>query len=73
MKEELSVSDLRQIIRNLITFIVVEGKEYVNDTKKREYVASYVHLLAKIINQVDQNEQNSLVENISDDISNYMK
>ncbi|WP_299431986.1 hypothetical protein [uncultured Aquimarina sp.] len=73
MKEELDISDLRQIIQNLITFIVVEGKEYVNDGKKREYVVSYVLLLAKILNQVDQEERASLIENISDDITNYMK
>ncbi|WP_299214695.1 hypothetical protein [uncultured Aquimarina sp.] len=73
MKEELSISDLRQVIRNLITFIAVDGKEYVNDDKKREYVANYVLLLAKIINQIDQEEQTSLIQNISDDISNYME
>jgi len=73
MKEELSIADLRQIIQNLIAFIVVEGKGYVNDAKKREYVASYVLLLAKIINQIDEEEQASLIENISDDIANYMK
>ncbi|WP_299255889.1 hypothetical protein [uncultured Aquimarina sp.] len=72
MKEELSISDLRQVIRNLITFIAVDGKEYVNDDKKREYVASYVLLLAKIINQVDQEEKTSLIQNISDDIANYI-
>ncbi|WP_298541615.1 hypothetical protein [uncultured Aquimarina sp.] len=73
MKEELNISDLRQVIRNLITFIVVDGKEYVNDDKKREYVASYVLLLVKIVNQLDSEEQASLIENISEDISNYMK
>lgn len=73
MKEELNISDLRRIIRNLITFIVVEGKTYVKDKNKREYVESYVLLLAKIINQLDQEEQTTLIENISDDIANYMK
>ncbi len=72
MEEELDISDARQIIRNLITFIVVEGKEYVNDNKKREYVASYVLLLAKIINQTDKTDQTSFIENISDDISKYI-
>ncbi|AXT51291.1 hypothetical protein D1818_10785 [Aquimarina sp. BL5] len=73
MKEELNISDLRQVIRNLITFIVVDGKEYVDDDKKREYVSSYVLLLVKIVNQLDSEEQASLIENISEDISNYMK
>ncbi|MBW1294417.1 hypothetical protein [Aquimarina litoralis] len=73
MSEELNISDLRQVIRNLITFIVIEGKEYVNDDDKCEYVKSYVLLLAKIINQVEEKEQASLIQSISDDITNYMK
>ncbi|MGY3791409.1 hypothetical protein [uncultured Aquimarina sp.] len=73
IQEELSISDLRKVIRNLITFIVVDGKEYVNDSDKIDYVKSYVMLLAKIINQVDQEEHTSLIENISDDIANYIK
>ena len=73
MEEDLSISDLRKIIRNLITFIVVEGKEYVNDTKKSDYVLSYVHLLARTINKVDVDEQESLVEDIANDISKYIK
>ncbi len=73
MTDKVSVSDLRYIIRNLITFIAVEGKEYVNDQKKQEYVASYIHLLAKIINQVDEDDQDSIVENIAEDISKYIQ
>lgn len=73
MEEELNISDLRQIIRNLITFIVVDGKEFVNDKKKCDYVVSYVHLLARIINKVDGDEQESLVEDIASDISKYLK
>lgn len=73
IKEDLSISDLRKVIRNLITFIVVDGKEYVDDSEKRDYVKSYVMLLAKIINQVDQEENTSLIKNISDDIANYIK
>ena len=73
MEEELNISDLRKIIHNLITFIVVEGKEYVNDGKKCDYVLSYVLLLARIINRVDGDEQESLVEDIANDISKYIK
>ncbi|MDH7445290.1 hypothetical protein [Aquimarina sp. 2201CG14-23] len=73
MEEKLHISDLKRIIHNLIVFIVIEGKEYVNDKKKREYVASYVHLLAKVINQIEEEERVSLVEDISNDISKYMK
>lgn len=73
IQEDLNISDLRKVIRNLITFIVVDGKEYVNDSDKKDYVKSYVMLLAKTINQVDQEEHTSLIKNISDDIANYIK
>jgi len=74
MKEDaLDISDLRPIIRNLVTFIVVEGKGYVNEKKKCDYVASYVHLLVKIVNQVKEEERASLVEDIAEDISRYIK
>jgi len=73
MEEELSISDLKQIIQTLIEFIAVDGKEFVNDTKKHEYVSSYVLLLIKMIHQLDTKEQVSLVENISHDIAKYIK
>ena len=72
MKEDLSIAEIRLIIRNLITFIVVEGKEYVSDELKREYVKGYVHLLIKIVNQIDEEEKTSLVEDIASDISTYL-
>jgi len=73
MKEELNVSDLRQVIRNLINFIVVEGKDYVADKKKCDYVLSYVHLLARVMNGMENEEKDSLVEDIASDISKYIK
>lgn len=73
MEDTLDISELRQIIRNLITFIAIEGKEYVKDEKKREYVTSYVHLLAKIIHQINDEEKTSVVEDIAKDISEYLK
>ncbi len=73
MKEDLNISDIRLIIRNLITFIVVEGKEYVCDTKKREYVSGYVNTLVKTIHLIDEDEKLSLIEDIANDITEYMK
>ncbi len=73
MKDNLDIQDLKLIIRNLITFIVVEGKEYVNENQKREYVSKYVHLLVKTINLIDETEEFSIVEDIADDITRYLK
>ena len=73
MHKELDISDIKLIIRNLITFIVIEGKDYVSDQNKKEYVAGYIHLLIKTINLIDEKEKDSVIENITDDIANYLK
>ncbi len=73
MRDDLDSSDVKQIIHNLITFIVVEGKEYVNDNRKREYVAGYLLVLIKIINSIEDEEEFSIVEKIANDISHYIK
>ncbi len=76
MENEVNISDLRQIIRNLITFIVIEGKEYVQEQKKQDYVASYLHMLAKVIHEnhiEDKEEQAAFIEDIANDIARYIR
>ena len=73
MKEEPEISDLIHIIQSLIEFIVIDGKAYVRDNEKREYVASYVLLLAKTINQMGKEEETKVVESIAEDIAKYIK
>ncbi len=73
MKGDIDISDVRLIIRNLITFIVVEGKEYVHDEQKKNYISGYLLVLVKTINLIDEQEEFSVVEDIANDISNYLK
>ncbi|WP_109435527.1 MULTISPECIES: hypothetical protein [Aquimarina] len=73
MKENLDSREIQLIIRNLITFIVIEGKEYVSDAKKKEYVAGYIQLLIKTIHLIGEEEEFSIVEDIADDLSKYVK
>lgn len=73
MKKELDISEIRLIIRNLITFVVIEGKEYVSETKKKEYVSAYIQLLIKTIYLIDEQEEFSIIEDIADDISTYLE
>ncbi len=72
MKDNLNVSDVQLMIRNLITFIVVEGKEFVDEEHKKEYVSRYLMVLIKTINLIDDQEEVSLIEDIANDISNYL-
>ncbi|WP_108869655.1 hypothetical protein [Aquimarina aquimarini] len=73
MKKELDISEVKLIIRNLVTFIVVEGKQYVSDSQKKAYVSGYVQLLIKTIHLIDEQEEISIVEDIAEDISTYLK
>ena len=73
MKGELNTSEIRLIIRHLIKFVAIEGKEYVSQSRKQEYVTAYIHMLVKMMNLVDENEQPSLIENIAEDITNHIK
>ncbi|PKV49537.1 hypothetical protein ATE84_1567 [Aquimarina sp. MAR_2010_214] len=73
MKKELDISEIQLIIRNLVAFIVVEGKEYVSDKKKKAYVSGYVQLLIKTIHLVDDQEELSIIEDIAEDILTYLE
>ncbi|MFC5045117.1 hypothetical protein ACFSTE_16385 [Aquimarina hainanensis] len=72
--DELEITDLKEIIRKLISFIVVDGKKYISDdAQKRAYVLGYLHLLAKVINFIEEEDEFTAVENIADDISTYIE
>ncbi len=73
MENELKISDLKIIIRNLISFIVIEGKECVQESKKQEYVSGYIHLLVKIVNDMEEQDDYSIIKDIVDDITRYIK
>ncbi len=73
MKKDIDIAEIRWIIRNLIAFIVVEGKDYVSEAKKKEYVSAYVHVLIKTIYLIDEKQEFSIVEDIAEDIVNYLK
>jgi uncharacterized protein (UPF0305 family) len=73
MKKELEISEIRLIIRNLIAFIVVEGKEYVSDKQKKAYVSGYIQLLVKTIHLIDNHKELSIIEDIIEDISTYLE
>lgn len=72
-QHKVEISDLKRIIHSLMNFIVIEGKEFVNEEQKQQYVESYLYLLIKTINTINEEKDEILVKNISDDISSYIK
>ncbi|MEW7277271.1 hypothetical protein ABW636_01585 [Aquimarina sp. 2201CG1-2-11] len=72
MEKDIDISEIKLIIRNLIAFIVVEGKQYVSEAKKKEYVYAYLQLLIKTIHLVEE-EKLSIIEDIAEDISTFIE
>jgi len=72
-KNSLDSTDVEHIVRNLINFIVVDGKKYVKEDEMSNYVSSYIHVLIKTINLIKEKEISSPVEDIAQDISKYLK
>ena len=75
---DLSDSDYKLIVNRLVSFIVLEGKTFVDENEKVEYVKSYLKLFVKIINQPneesgeDSTESKSiLVEHIFKDLAKF--
>ena len=56
-------------------FIVIEGKSYVDNNKKEQYVLSYLNMLVDVVNQPNKNQvpKSVLMEHILKDIDSYTK
>lgn len=75
MEENIEMKDIRLLISRLMSFIVLDGKHFVNETEKENYVKSYLHLFVKMINDpvTDENAKKAVViEQIFKDISKYI-
>ncbi len=72
-KEVLEVADLVVLIRNLIRFIVVEGKEFVNDEDKEAYINQYMNVLISNINLTQKTKEIPIMDAILEDVFLYMK
>jgi hypothetical protein len=59
-------AELSLIIRSLIKFIVIDGKQYVNEEKQIPYIQKYIYTLSKSINGhtsiVDMNKISRQIE-----------
>lgn len=73
MKNDHDISDMQLIIKNLIAFIAVEGKQYIDDAKIEAYVDSYVSCLIQTIHLIDQEKEDLVIKTIVDDIATYLK
>ncbi|WP_459211698.1 hypothetical protein [Aquimarina rhabdastrellae] len=68
MNNQLELTDLKKIIQDLISFIVIDGKTYVDDRYQKEYITSYIRLFIKAFNPENTAINAAYTEEISKDI-----
>ena len=77
MEGNLEMKDVKLIINKLMSFIVMDGKHFVNEEEKKSYVQSYLNLFAKIINEPEDDHKKAskaaVMEHIFKDIEKYVR
>ena len=58
MDNNVELADLKSIIHELISFIVVEGKQYVDKDQQDAYVKHYVQCIAQAIHEAPLKKKN---------------
>lgn len=66
--------ELVKIIRYLISFIVIDGKDYIKDELKEDYIKQYLLILSKSMNGVSNYVNiNTLYRTIEKDVLLHLK
>lgn len=50
LPQNLNSIELTKIIRSLMQFIVIDGRKFIDEKKKKEYIKSYIYTFSKSIN-----------------------
>jgi len=77
MYDNLSMEDVKILINRLMSFIVLDGKKFVSEKDKENYVKSYLSLFVKMINEPVGDEKNTskavVLEHIFKDMTKYIE
>lgn len=73
MNEEVEISDLKNIIHDLISFIVIDGKKFVRKNQQDAYVMKYVKCFVDAINEAPNKKRNPIIMGIMKDIAKDVK
>jgi len=75
MEDNLDMKDVRIVINKLMAFIVLDGKKFVNEKEKADYVKSYLNLFIKVIhnpNEEVNNHKSAIMDSIFKDMKKYI-
>lgn len=69
LQKDIKTIELTRIIRSLMHFIVIEGKDFVNEKDKKAYIKSYLYTFTKSINGMNDFVNMKMIhDQIEDDI-----
>ncbi len=68
--EHERIKELTKIVRNLMNFIVTDGKDCIeNDEQRQAYISKYLVLFAKVMNKsCEPQDPKSIMKLISSDV-----
>ncbi len=68
--EKERIKELTKIVRNLMSFIVTDGKDCIEDSQQRKaYISKYLILFAKVMNTAcDPKDPKIIMKLISNDV-----
>jgi len=61
MNDVIKVSDLKKIIHNLILFIVVDTKQFIEKDKLNDYVIHYTNCFINVMNNIPTNNSDHTI------------
>lgn len=69
LQKDIKTIELTRIIRSLMHFIVIEGKDFVSEKDKKAYIKSYLYTFTKSINGMNDFVNMKVIhDQIEDDI-----
>lgn len=74
ISDAITKYELTEIIRALISFIIVDAKEFVHEEQRKEYITMYLFTLSTTMNGIPSFvDMNRIAQIIEEDISGYLK
>jgi hypothetical protein len=72
ISDAITKYELTEIIRTLVSFIIVDGKKFVNENDKKEYISKYLFTLSTAMNGIPSFvDMNKVARIIEEDISKH--
>ena len=71
---QIPPKQLVTIIRSLLSFIIIDGKKFIDPKHEQAYIQKYLYKLSTSVNGISQiTDMNKLMAQIEKDIAQYSK